>query len=106
MSEQMTLFDKKPSFTELADAGTFEGPDQEEHVVRLRGQIKRIFECVKDGRWRTLADIARETGDPITSVSAQLRHLRKERFGAHTVERRHDGDGLYSYRVLVSRTDL
>ncbi|KKL56177.1 hypothetical protein LCGC14_2247980, partial [marine sediment metagenome] len=36
----------------------------------------------------TLCEIEDLTGDPPASISAQLRHLRKERFGAHTVERR------------------
>lgn len=53
-----------------------------------------------DGQWRTLAEISAVTGDPPASVSAQLRHLRKPRFGAHLVEKRHLGQGLYHYRVL------
>lgn len=53
-----------------------------------------------DGQWRTLAEISAVTGDPPASVSAQLRHLRKPRFGAHLVSKRHLGQGLYVYRVL------
>ena len=53
-----------------------------------------------DGRWRTLGDIATLTGYPEASISAQLRHLRKERFGRHRVEKRHAGNGLYEYRLL------
>jgi hypothetical protein len=55
---------------------------------------------MKDSQWRTLSGIADMTGDPEASVSAQLRHLRKERFGKHTVRRRHLGSGLYEYQVI------
>ena len=67
--------------------------------ARLTGQILRVWECMSDGKWRTLKDIAQETGDPEASVSAQLRHLRKPRFGGHTVEREYIDKGLYKYRL-------
>lgn len=70
---------------------------------RLSGQIQRIFELVRDGQWRTLSEIAATTGDPEASVSAQLRHLRKPRFGAYVVEKRRRGletAGLWEYRLL------
>ena len=85
-----------PHFNGPAYDPTF---DQE----RLTGQIARIYELMSDGEWRTLSEIAAETGDPQASISAQLRHLRKPRFGAFIVERQSRGDratGLYEYRVL------
>ncbi len=71
--------------------------------ARLTGQIMRVFDCMRDGRWRTLDEIARATNDPHASVSAQLRHLRKERFGSYTVNKRNRGDretGLFEYQLL------
>jgi len=71
---------------------------------RLKGQIKRVYELMVDGDWRTLNEISNHTDDPEASVSAQLRHLRKERFGGHTVNRRHRGDvkrGLYEYQLIM-----
>ncbi len=56
------------------------------------------------GGWRTLAEIRQATGFPEASVSAQLRHLRKRRFGAYIVEKRRqepDG-GTWEYRVRIS----
>jgi hypothetical protein len=67
---------------------------------RLTSQLGRIKTLMLDGRWRTLPEIESETGDPPASISAQLRHLRKKRFGSHTVERRYIADGLYEYRLL------
>lgn len=81
----------------------FDGSDYDDARDRLRlhGQILRVFNLMKDGRWRTLKAIAAATGDPETSVSAQLRHLRKDRFGGFTVDKAHLGDGLYQYKMLV-----
>ncbi len=56
--------------------------------IRLTGQIKRIFELMRDGNWRTLRQIARATYCLETSASTRLRDFRKPRFGGHTVERR------------------
>ena len=74
--------------------------------MRLTGQIHRIFNLMRDGCWRTLDEIEAETGDPPASISAQLRHLRKVRFGSHTVEKRRRGDGrmgLWEYRLIVNQ---
>ncbi|MBL8013863.1 MAG: hypothetical protein JNN05_08455 [Candidatus Omnitrophica bacterium] len=70
---------------------------------RLSKQIGTIFHLMSDHQWRTLEDIERETGFPQASISAQLRHLRKPRFGFYDVQRRRRGErksGLYEYRVM------
>ena len=79
----------------------FDGADYEpaRDGARLTQQYGRIFALMRDGRWRTLAEIARVTHDPPASISAQLRHMRKRRFGSHTVNRRYLGDGLYEYQL-------
>ena len=70
--------------------------------ARLTTQIGRVFKCMERGDWRTLREISDITGDPEASVSAQLRHLRKERFGLHTVNRKYIRSGLYKYQVQVT----
>jgi hypothetical protein len=87
----------------------FDGPayDAEHDHARLTGQIRRVWACMSDGRWRTLSEIADATGDPHASISAQLRHLRKRKWGEHTVDKRRRGDpgnGLWEYR-LIPNTD-
>ena len=72
--------------------------------ARLVGQMQRVYDLMIDGRWRTLQQIADATGDPHASVSAQLRHLRKPRFGSFVVERQPRGDrtrGLFEYRLIA-----
>jgi hypothetical protein len=66
---------------------------------RLLGQFEKVRSLMLDGGWRTLAQIAEATGEPPASVSAQLRHLRKERFGSYRVEKCYCGEGLYRYRL-------
>lgn len=85
----------------------FDGDDYvpERDDPRLKGQIRRIYELMRDGQWRTLHEIERITLDPAASISAQLRHLRKKRFGGHTVEREYLGSGLYQYRLLLNKGD-
>lgn len=83
----------------------FNGPEYRTPIdhQRLTNQIDRIRECMLDGVWRTLEEIAQITGDPAASISAQLRHLRKERFGSYQVNRRSRGNrdqGLFEYQVL------
>ena len=85
----------------------FNGPDYDPKLdhVRLTGQIARIWGVmvVPGGLWRTLAEIAVMTGDPEASISAQLRHLRKERFGGHIIEKRRRGQpfrGHWEYRLI------
>jgi hypothetical protein len=82
----------------------FDGDDYvpERDNPRLKGQLLRIWDVMKDGQWRTLREIANKTNDPEASISAQLRHLRKERFGSHQIEREHITNGLYRYRLIVN----
>jgi hypothetical protein len=68
-------------------------------------QLDRIYRAMADGEWRTLDEIAAMTGDPTTSISAQLRHLRKPKFGEHVIEKARHNDaagGLFVYRLKVS----
>lgn len=84
----------------------FDGPDYDPDLDRdrLTTQLDRIRALMLDGGWRTLSEIAQTTGDHEASVSAQLRHLRKQRFGAYRVLKRRRGEkrrGLFEYQVLL-----
>ena len=74
--------------------------------ARLTGQLLRVWNCMRDGIQRSLSEIAGLTGDPEPSISAQLRHLRKSRFGAHTVSKAYCGNGLYTYSVTPNNVAL
>jgi hypothetical protein len=81
----------------------FDGADYspEADQERLGAQFMRIRDVMLNRPWRTLAEIEALTGDPQSSISAQLRHMRKPRFGAYVVSkrRRHEGGGTYEYHV-------
>ena len=99
-----TTKERQPSL--LDSPLRFDGADytRERDDERLTVQYRRIFALMRDGRWRTLHQIEAATGDPTPSISAQLRHMRKRRFGSHTVEKRYVENGLYEYRLLVNET--
>lgn len=78
--------------------------DHDRDAPRLSAQLDRVWDCIKDHKKRTLKQIAELTGDPEASISAQLRHLRKPRFGGHTIAKEYLGDGLYRY-WLVPKVD-
>ena len=51
----------------------------------LREVMLSAAEC---DTWLTLEQLARVTGYPQASISAQLRHLRKEEYGSYRLEKR------------------
>lgn len=78
------------------------GPDYSSQIdgERLRKQHEQIRQLMLDGNWRTLREISFRLGYPESSVSAQLRHLRKAQFGGYRVEKkRHGHTGLWAYHV-------
>lgn len=81
----------------------FDGADivPERDNKRLTKQYDAIFNLMKDGKWRTLNQIASQLGYPEASISAQLRHCRKPRNGGHTLNRKYVGDGLYKYQLII-----
>jgi hypothetical protein len=57
----------------------------------------------EDGGWMTLRELGGLTGYGEASISAQIRHLRKEEFGGFIVAKRHRGlekRGVWEYRIL------
>ncbi len=103
---QASLFDFAGFNGPKFDGPRFNGTDYdpEKDQARLSTQIQRLFGQMKDARFRTLAEIAVLTGDPEASISANLRHLRKDRFGNHVVDKQRRGGetaGTWEYRLLV-----
>lgn len=80
----------------------FNGPSYDPKLDkdRLEKQLGRIYQCMSDENWRTLTEIKQVTGDPESSISAQLRHLRKEEFGCYIVNKRRRGEsGSWEYQL-------
>lgn len=106
---ELNLFNQPELEKDIFKDARFNGSDyvKEFDQSRLTGQLKRVYELMIDGMWRTLSEIAITTNDPEASISAQLRFLRRERFGSHLVEKRSRGErenGLWEYRVLKQKS--
>jgi len=83
----------------------FDGSDYvpERDDNRLSAQHALIFNLMSDEKPRTLQEIYELTGAPPASISAQLRHMRKVKFGSHTVNKLYLGSGLYIYTLIVNK---
>lgn len=94
-----TLFEQPTD--EPPNDAEFDGSDYESSMdrERLTGQLLRVWSAMSDGAWRTVDEVVAITGDGAVSVQSQLRHLRKERFGAYLVEKRQRSPGLWEWRV-------
>jgi hypothetical protein len=68
-------------------------------VLRLAAQYET---------WVTLAELAAKTKFPPASISAQLRHLRKEKYGGWVVEKRRRewvSEVVWEYRLAEGGVD-
>ena len=65
--------------------------------LRRQHEVIRDYMLVHTHEWLTLAEISASTNFPEASVSAQLRHLRKQRFGSYLVA---GGSCSWEYQVL------
>jgi len=66
---------------------------------RLTGQLGRVYDATKGGRWMTFDEIAAITGDPAASISARLRQLRSEGLSVNKRRRGSARSGLWEYSV-------
>lgn len=93
--EQKTLFGKTRKRVRF-DGETYE-PEIDQK--RLSSQLERVKALLLDGKWRGLAELAASVNGSEAGVSARIRDLRKQRFGAWTIERRRVDGGYFEYRL-------
>lgn len=75
--------------------------DEAKDGKRIMTQMEAIKRFMLGCGWLTLKEIENALGYPQASISANLRHLRKEQFGGYDVQKRRrkpDG-GLWEYKV-------
>ena len=105
----------RPDFKKIAKKSLtihdskFDGSDVVKKLdnPRLEKGITRIFNYMKGERWLTLETISESTSIGESSVSAQLRNMRKDRFGGHTIEKRRKGErtsGLWEYKLIINES--
>jgi hypothetical protein len=66
---------------------------------RLGRQMQAVFDLMRDGQHRTLAQMAAALGEPPASVSARWRDL-KNQFGFDT-HKQHVGSGVWVYWMVL-----
>ena len=71
--------------------------DKDRDEPRLTNQRELILAYIKQHRDFSVDEVALALSFPENSVSSQIRHLRKEKFGDHCIPIRHVGGGLYRY---------
>ena len=76
--------------------------------ARLRTLRERVLALMRDGNWRTDAEIQSICGGNEGGVGAKRRDLKKSEFGGHKIQRRRRGDpvrALWEYRLVVKPTE-
>ena len=92
------LFSRVPPQPDRAFSGETYEPELD--YERLNGQLSRVYRLMRDGQWRTLEQIAVAARGSPAAISARLRDFRKDKYGAHDVERRRVAGGLFEYRLI------
>ena len=91
----------------------FDGPDlNADDVVRLSGQLSRVWEVMESGDFLTLQEIAQrifdrfQVDDSQAGISARIRDFRKPRFGSNFVNKRRRGGsgGTWEYQLRVRQS--
>jgi hypothetical protein len=93
--------------------------EKQRKVKRVRVRVRTQRDVVRDvmlsanecGAWLTLAELGAMTRYPATSISAQLRHLKKPKFGNYELEKQprvaadaENGHGVeWEYRLTRRR---
>ena len=75
---------------------------------RLTKQIYIIKDLMLKSGFVTLQDIENVTGFPQASISAQLRNLKKERFGGYILEKRRTENkesGTFEYKLSANNVN-
>jgi hypothetical protein len=66
--------------------------ERAEHIPTQLQELRGVLLLARSREsWMTLEELARKTKFPEASISAQLRHLRKEEYGSYLVEKRRRG---------------
>jgi hypothetical protein len=89
--------------SQIFDGETY---DREKDAARLMRAQDRVLAFMSDGQWHLPEEVRLELDlPPGTAITSRIRDLRKQRFGAFTVERRRhaDGSGRYEYRLELHK---
>lgn len=89
---------KEPDF----DGADYQ-PDRDKQRLTTGQHKVRMY--MENAGWKTIMQISEALDMYPPSVSADLRNLRKERFGGRTVDRRYVRNGVYEYYLVPEKKD-
>ena len=92
---------EKLSFSQAIIKSNPDKTPEEPKTAQYAGQLLKVYTVMRDGKWRTLAQIAFEAKAPEASVSARIRDLANEKGIPHEKRKAREGS-LYEYRLLIS----
>ena len=85
------------SHTAEFDGDDYDSTRDKERLTKQRDKIRMYME----GRdYLTVQEVAEFFNYPENSVSAQMRNLRKKKFGGRIVDREYFGNGLYKFKLM------
>ena len=74
--------------------------DEKLDQYRLGSQLNDVWQYIKDGEWHYPEEMEEALDHRWASMSARLRDFRKDRFGAHNIERERVRGGSWRYRLV------
>lgn len=75
-------------------------PYDTDRASKLTGDLRGVFYVMLDRKPHMVSEIAHKLNLPENSISAHLRHLRKEKFGNYNIVRKNITKGT-SYYILM-----
>jgi hypothetical protein len=99
------LLEEAPRFSAIVSRqNEAEVPSDQLNTSKWGDQVRAVYEVMRDGRWRTLAEIAFHAKAPEASASARIRDLKRK--GIDHEKRKASGGSLYEYRHFASHPDM
>ena len=86
----------------MSTFGTAFNEEDDGKRIRTQMQVIRDYMLANSKKYLTLKAIEIETGYPQSSISAQLRHLKKQRFGGYELRKERmsiNNKGTYVYNL-------
>lgn len=99
--EDLPLFENRLVTGHFHGKGVKTAKDEQ----RLASLYDRVFEVVKDGRWRTCAEIQALTGGEKESINRMLRYMDDPFVGRHHKNSRIRSGNLWEHQILARGTN-
>lgn len=89
---------------QLALVPQFDGEtyDESKDFRRLNSQFEKVKAIMSDGKWWSPYELKALIGGSESGITARIRDLKKERFGAYKIDKRRRTTGTWEYRICLT----